>query len=149
MNSVPAMSWTGPMCDRLRERPGHKRGPLTGPSPTDCGKNGPKIHLITDRNGLPLSSSISGANVHDSLGLETARAGDTAGPLRRGPRRQLPAKLHAENGYDYDHLRRWLRKRGIRRRSPAKASSPRSGWADTAGSSSERCPGRLPPPAPP
>lgn len=35
---------------------------------------------------------------------------------RRGPRRRRPAKLHADKGYDYDHLRRWLRKRGIRHR---------------------------------
>lgn len=58
------------MCDRLRQCPGSKRGPLTGPNPTDRGKNGSKIHLITDRNGLPLSLGISGANMHDSLGLE-------------------------------------------------------------------------------
>jgi transposase len=39
-------------------------------------------------------------------------------PIRspRGPRRRRPAKLHADKGYDYDHLRRWLRKRGIRHR---------------------------------
>ncbi|OKJ68431.1 transposase [Streptomyces sp. TSRI0107] len=35
---------------------------------------------------------------------------------RRGPRRRRPAKLHADKGYDYDHLRRWLRSRGIRHR---------------------------------
>jgi transposase len=35
---------------------------------------------------------------------------------RRGPRRRRPAKLHADKGYDYDYLRRWLRKRGIRHR---------------------------------
>lgn len=29
-------------------------------------------------------------------------------------RRRRPTKLHADEGYNYDHLRRWLRKRGIR-----------------------------------
>lgn len=43
---------------------------MTGPNPTDRGKLGSKIHLITDRNGLPLSLGVSGANMHDSLGLE-------------------------------------------------------------------------------
>jgi transposase len=33
---------------------------------------------------------------------------------RYGPRRRRPGKLHADKGYDYDHLRRWLSKRGIR-----------------------------------
>ncbi|WP_272902914.1 transposase [Streptomyces sp. BA2] len=39
-------------------------------------------------------------------------------PIRspRGPRRRRPSKLHADKGYDYDHLRRWLHKRGIRHR---------------------------------
>ncbi|GAA3995681.1 hypothetical protein GCM10022384_48820 [Streptomyces marokkonensis] len=35
---------------------------------------------------------------------------------RRGPRRRRPAKPHFDKGYDYDHLRRWLRQRGIRHR---------------------------------
>ena len=36
-------------------------------------------------------------------------------PIRsyRGPRRRRPDKLHADKGYDYDHLRGWLRTRNI------------------------------------
>ncbi|MEU8503083.1 IS5 family transposase [Streptomyces lavendulae] len=92
------------------------KGPLTGPNPTDRGKLGSKIHLLTDRNGLPLSLGISGANMHDSQGLEPLVRGIPPIRSRRGPRRRRPAKLHADKGYDYDHLRRWLRKRGIRHR---------------------------------
>lgn len=86
---------------------------MSGPNPTDRGKLGSKIHLITDRNGLPLSLGISGANMHDSLGLEPLVRGIP--PIRspRGPRRRRPAKLHGDKGYDYDHLRRWLWARGI------------------------------------
>ncbi len=112
------------MRDRLRQRPGGKRGPLTGPNPTDRGKSGSKIHLITDRNGLPLSPGISGANVHDSLGLKPLARGIPPVRSRRGPRRRRPAKLHADKGYDYDHLRRWLRKRGIRHRIARKGIEP-------------------------
>ncbi|CAL9664767.1 hypothetical protein SUDANB126_07180 [Streptomyces sp. enrichment culture] len=104
------------MRDRLRQRPDGKGGPLTGPNPTDRGKSGSKIHLITDRNGLPLSLGISGANVHDSLGLEPLVRGIPPIRSRRGPRRRRPAKLHAGKGYDYDHLRTWLRERRIRHR---------------------------------
>ena len=89
---------------------------MTGPNPTDRGKNGSKIHLITDRNGLPLSLGISGANMHDSLGLQPLVRSIPPIRSRRGPRRRRPAKLHADKGYDYVHLRRWLRKRGIRHR---------------------------------
>lgn len=104
------------MRDRLRQRPGGKRGLLTGPNPTDRGKLGLKIHLVTDRNGLPLSLGISGANMHDSQGLKPLVRGIPPIRSRHGPRRRRPAKLHADKGYDYDHLRRWLRRRGIRPR---------------------------------
>ncbi|WP_432127683.1 IS5 family transposase [Streptomyces sp. bgisy082] len=93
-----------------------KGGPLTGPNPTDRGKPGSKIHLVCDRNGLPLSLGISGANMHDSQGLEPLVRGIPPIRSRRGPRRRRPAKPHADKGYDYDHLRRWLRSRGIRHR---------------------------------
>jgi hypothetical protein len=36
----------------------------------DRGKYGSKIHLITERTVLPFSIGISGANLHDSQGLE-------------------------------------------------------------------------------
>lgn len=104
------------MRDRLRQPESHKRGPLTGPNPTDCGKSGSKIHLLTDRNGLPLSLGISGANLHDSQALRPLVRGTPPIRSRRGPRRRRPAKLHADKGYDYEHLRRWLRRRGVRQR---------------------------------
>ncbi|MFD6181935.1 IS5 family transposase [Streptomyces goshikiensis] len=109
------LDWSRCAIDSVSMRAG-KGGPLTGPNPTDRGKPGSKIHLITDRNGLPLSLGISGANMHDSLGLEPLVRGIPPIRSRRGPRRRRPAKLHADKGYDYDHLRRWLRKRGIRHR---------------------------------
>jgi transposase len=70
---------------------------MTGPNPVDRGKYGSKIHLITERTGLPLSVGISGANVHDSQAL-------------------MPCKLHGDKGYDYRHLRQWLAQRGIQHR---------------------------------
>ncbi|GAA4999012.1 hypothetical protein GCM10023205_85220 [Yinghuangia aomiensis] len=82
----------------------------------DRGKKGSKIHLITERTGLPLSIGISGANLHDSQALEPLVLGIPPIRSRRGPRRRRPAKLHADKGYDYRHLRRWLSKRGIRHR---------------------------------
>ena len=71
------------MRDRLRQRPCPQRGHLTGPNRTDRGKNGSKIHLIVDRQGLPLSVGISAANLHDSQALI---------PLVRGIRHRLARK---------------------------------------------------------
>lgn len=69
--------------------------------------------MTTERTGLPLSMGISAANTHDSQGLEPLVR--SIPPIRshRGSRRRRPAKLHADTGYDYDYLRRWLRARNI------------------------------------
>ncbi|WP_437079286.1 IS5 family transposase [Streptomyces sp. enrichment culture] len=92
------------------------KGDLTGPNPVDRGKKGSKIDLITERTGLPLSVGISAANLHDSQGLEPLVRGIPPIRSRRGPRRRKPAKLHGDKGYDYAHLREWLRECGIRHR---------------------------------
>ena len=86
---------------------------MTGPNPTDRGKLGSKIHVICDRNGLPISVGISGANLHDSQALIPLMRGIPPIRSRYGPRRRRPAKLHADKGYDFDHLRDWLRRRQI------------------------------------
>jgi len=72
--------------------------------------------LITERTGLPLSVAISAANLHDSQALIPLVQGIPPIRSRRGPRRRKPAKLHADKGYDYPHLRRWLCQRGIQHR---------------------------------
>lgn len=90
----------------MRRRPIEGYEEQAGPNPTDHGKKGSKIHLIVDRNGLPLSNGISAANTHDSQGFEPLAPGIP--PIRSpcGPRRRRPAKLHGDKGYDYPHLRK-------------------------------------------
>ncbi|SED32871.1 hypothetical protein SAMN05428945_4573 [Streptomyces sp. 2224.1] len=62
-----------------------ERRPLTGPNPTDRGKPGSRIRLVTDRNGLPLSLGISGTALHDSQALEPLIRGIPPIRSRRGP----------------------------------------------------------------
>jgi putative transposase len=38
---------------------------MTGNNPTDRGKLGTKRHILTDKNGIPLSVVITSANTHD------------------------------------------------------------------------------------
>jgi IS5 family transposase len=106
---------------------------LTGPNPADRGKYGSKVHLITERTGLPLSVGISGANLHDSQALIPLVKGIPPIRSRRGRRRRRPGKLHADKGYDYDHWRRWLRGCGIRHRIARKGIESRLAWSATAG----------------
>ncbi len=79
----------------------------------DRGRAGTKRHLVVDRNGLPLASLLSGANVCDGrLLLATV----DAIPFVRGKRgrpRHRPEKVHADKAYDAKRLRRGLRERGI------------------------------------
>ena len=95
------------------QRASEKGGPLTGPNPVDRGKSGSKLHVLTDASGLPLAVAVSAANTHDSLALIPLVQAVPAVRSRRGPRRRRPAKLHGDKGYDYPHLRAWLRSRRI------------------------------------
>ncbi|MFE4583407.1 IS5 family transposase [Streptomyces chartreusis] len=115
LGSRGELDWSRCAIDSVNMR-ALKKGSLTGPNPVDRGKYGAKIHLITERTGLPLSVGISGANVHDSQALIPLVKGIPPIRSRRGPRRRKPGKLHADKGYDYSHLRRWLSQRGIQHR---------------------------------
>jgi len=45
---------------------------MTGHNPTDRGKLGTKRHILTDKNGIPLSTVITSANTHDvSVAINT------------------------------------------------------------------------------
>ena len=90
-----------------------KGGSLTGPSPVDRGTSGSKIHVLSDRAGIPLSVGISAANTNDVQALRPLVKAIPAIRSRRGPRRRKPAKLHADKAYDAAELREWVRDRGI------------------------------------
>jgi len=86
---------------------------MTGPSPVDRGKPGSKIHVLSDREGLPLAVAVSAANTNDNQALKPLVRAVPAIRSRRGPRRRKPVKLHADKAYDSAEARAWLRGRGI------------------------------------
>lgn len=86
---------------------------MTGPNPVDRGKTGSKIHVLSDRAGLPLSVAVSAANTNDAYALKPLVMAIPAIKSRRGPRRRKPAKLHADKAYDQADLRAWVRDQGI------------------------------------
>ena len=84
-----------------------------GSSPTDRGRGGTKRHLVVDKNGLPLATVLSGANVPDGKRLlETVDAIPSVNGKPGRPRKR-PDKLDADKAYDDKKLRVALRKRGI------------------------------------
>jgi transposase len=86
---------------------------MTGPNPVDRGKTGSKIHVLSDRTGLPLSVAVSAANTNDAYALKPLVMAIPAIKSRRGPHRRKPAKLHADKAYDQADLRAWVRDQGI------------------------------------
>lgn len=95
---------------RQRHRQGAKGGDLTGPNPTDRAKSGTKRHVLTDRRGIPIALTVTGANVHDKRGIEVTLDGIV---LRgaRGPRR--PTHLCLDKGYDFRDTERAVRQRRV------------------------------------
>jgi transposase len=72
---------------------------------------------VVDRAGIPLTSEVTAANVHDSRMLEPML--DAIPPLktgRRGRPRRRPDKLHGDKGYDYRRCRDACRRRHIKHR---------------------------------
>ncbi len=128
------------MRNRFRQRSGPQRGQLTGPNPTDRGKKGSRIHLLVDRQGLPLSVGISAANLHDSQALIPLVRGIPPIRSRRGPRRRRPGNCSVTRATTTATCGDGLHPAASDTASPARASSHPDTWAGTAGSLSGPCP---------
>lgn len=85
---------------------------------------GTKIHLITDKTGLPLAAEVSAGQRHDSVYAE---------PVLRAVRihrhngrvRTRPKALAGDKGYSYDRIRRYLRRRHIKAVIPTRKNQQR------------------------
>jgi transposase len=89
-----------------------------GPDPTERGTArrapGTTRQLAVERQGLPLSAGLTGAERPDATVFAAVLASI---PPVRGPRgrpRQRPEKVHADKGDDARHCRRYLHRRGIK-----------------------------------
>jgi len=106
--------------DRLFTRGGGQRlgaggfgGAQVGPNPTDRRKNGSKHHIITDANGIPLATILTGANRNDVTQLLPLV--DAIPPIagRVGRPRFRPDRVQGDRGYDSEWHRQQLRLRRI------------------------------------
>ena len=79
-----------------------------GANPVDRGKPGSKLHLVSERHGLPLTAAVTvfAALLDDVPAVRTPS----------GRRRCRPGKVDADKAYDRAANRAWLRRRGIRPR---------------------------------
>ena len=87
-----------------------KGGDHTGPNPTDRAKSGTKRHVLTDARGVPVSITVTAANVHDMrMAMPTL---DVAANHVPGSRYR-PVNLCLDKGYDYEDVDKGIKKRGI------------------------------------
>src|ERR671927_92881 len=103
----------GVVGDRRAVAPAAARSPAGWWYPVRRGPGGVHRGRLRADHRLRLAVAVSAANTHDSLALIPLVQAVPAIRSRRGPRRRRPDRLHADKGYDYDHLRTWLRARRI------------------------------------
>ena len=75
-----------------------------GANPVDRGKPGSKLHLVSERGGLPLTAAVTAANVNDTS-VFAALPDDVPAvltPARR--RRRRAGKVDADKGVRHEAL---------------------------------------------
>src|SRR5438309_716724 len=88
-------------------------GEDTGPNPTDRGKSGSKHHVMTDAQGIPLSVTVTAANVNEVGQAVQVLLNMPPVGGKPGPKRQKPERLQGDRGYNSGPLRVLLRWLGI------------------------------------
>ena len=78
---------------------------MVGPNPTDRGKIGTKRHVLTDHSGIPLSVTITGANMHDMKAVTNT----LDGIMIRRPITSIKEHHHhlcLDKGYDFPETKK-------------------------------------------
>lgn len=105
-----------------------QKGGRTEPEDHALGRSrggyGSKIHLVCDRNGVPLSVEISPGQRHESRLFEPTMDGIRI-PRCGGVARRRPKRLGADKGYSYPRIRRWLRRHKIGAVIPTRSNQTR------------------------
>jgi transposase len=102
-------------------------GDDTGPNPTDRGKLGTKHHVLSDAQGIPLATTVTGANVADVTQLLPLvdQLPDLSGEHHDKPTK--PEQLYADRAYDSQPHRQGLRDRGVEPQIPKRRTEHGSG----------------------
>jgi putative transposase len=86
-------------------------GKKVGKNPTDRGKIGTKLSLLTDGGGVPIGLAVEGANRND---FKLVRETIESIPVERPePTADKPQGMCLDKGYDYDEVRDLLTEFGF------------------------------------
>jgi transposase len=112
LNGADAIDWERALIDAsFCKAP--EGGADTGPNPTDRGKSGSKHHVLTDAHGIPLTATVTAANVNEVTQVLQVLADMPPVGGKPGPKRQKPERLQGDEGYHSGPLRQLLRWLGI------------------------------------
>jgi putative transposase len=109
---VRGIAWNWQVLDSVIV-PAPLGGGKTGKNPTDRAKSGTKRHVLTDRRGVPLAVTLSGANEVDKRAVVPTLQAQVVRPPPRARRQSTPVyHFAADKSYDDEDIRRTLRRRG-------------------------------------
>jgi transposase len=112
LNGADRIDWERALIDASFAK-APEGGEDTGPNPTDRSKSGSKHHVMTDAQGIPLSATVTAANVNEVTQVfEVLTAMPPVGG-KPGPKRSKPKRLQGDRGYDSEPVRQRLRGLGI------------------------------------
>jgi transposase len=112
LNGADKIDWDRALIDASFAK-APEGGEDTGPNPTDRSKSGSKHHVMTDAQGIPLSATVTAANINEvTKALHVLVIMPPVGG-KPGPKHEKPNELVADRGYDSEPLRQILRWLGI------------------------------------
>jgi|SRR5262245_22539828 len=102
-------------------------GDDAGPNSTDRGKLGSKHHVLTDAQGIPLATTVTGAHAADVTQLLPLAGSIPDVSSEPGEEPPQPEELYADRAYDSGPHREELRGRGIEPKIPKRRTEHGSG----------------------
>jgi len=112
LNAADKLDWSRAIIDSSSVRAAYG-GEATGPSPVDRAKPGSKHHVLVEAQGIPLTSSVTGANVPDITELAPRFHALPAVAGKVGHPRSRPDAMMGDRAYDSEPHRAGLHQLGV------------------------------------
>jgi transposase len=112
LNGADQIDWERALIDASFAK-APEGGEDTGPNPTDRGKSGSKHHVLTDAKGIPLTATVTAANVNEVTQVFQVLTDMPPVGGKPGPKRQKPERLQGDEAYHSGPVRSLLRWLGI------------------------------------
>ena len=112
LNGADQIDWERALVDASFAK-APEGGEDTGPNPTDRSKSGSKHHVMTDAQGIPLSVTVTAANVNEISELLHLITSMPPVGGKPGPKREKAERVQGDTAYDSEPHRKLLRWIGI------------------------------------